>query len=79
MPVTGDPFGITCHRQGFYAIIVVEIIVVEIIVVEEIKCVVDHFGGFRAWIPERSDFFEGPKGPRGPLGPIVGAEVVANG
>ena len=28
-----------------------------------------HFGGFRAWIPERSDFFKGPKGPKGPLGP----------
>ena len=27
----------------------------------EIKCVADHFGGFRAWIPERSDFFKGPK------------------
>ena len=35
----------------------------------EIKCVADHFGGFRAWIPERSDFFKGPKGPKGPLGP----------
>ena len=35
----------------------------------EIKGVVDHFGGFRAWIPERSDFFKGPKGPKGPLGP----------
>ena len=35
----------------------------------EIKGVADHFGGFRAWIPERSDFFEGPKGPKGPLGP----------
>ena len=23
----------------------------------------DHLGGFRAWIPERSDFFKGPKGP----------------
>ena len=34
----------------------------------EIKCVADHFGGFRAWIPERSDFFKGPKGPKGPLG-----------
>ena len=35
----------------------------------EIKCVADHFGGFQAWIPERSDFFKGPKGPKGPLGP----------
>ena len=35
----------------------------------EIKGVADHFGGFRAWIPERSDFFKGPKGPKGPLGP----------
>ena len=34
----------------------------------EIKGVADHFGGFRAWIPERSDFFKGPKGPKGPLG-----------
>ena len=24
----------------------------------EIKGVADHFGGFRAWIPERSDFFQ---------------------
>merc|ERR1739848_746706 len=29
----------------------------------------DHFGRFRAWIPERSDFFKRPKGPKGPLGP----------
>ena len=36
-----------------------------------IKCVADHFGGFRAWIPERSDFFKGPKGPKGPLGPLL--------
>ena len=35
----------------------------------DIKCVVDHFGGFRTWIPERSDFLKGPKGPKGPLGP----------
>ena len=35
----------------------------------EIKCVADHFGGFRAWILERSDFFKGAKGPKGPLGP----------
>ena len=35
----------------------------------EIKGVADHFGGFRAWIPERSDFFKGPKGPKGPLCP----------
>ena len=35
----------------------------------EIKGVADHFGGFRAWIPERSDFIKGPKGPKGPLGP----------
>ena len=28
----------------------------------------DHLVGFRAWIPERSDFFNGPKGPKGPLG-----------
>ena len=35
----------------------------------EIKGVADHFGGFRAWIPERSDFFQGPKGPEGPSGP----------
>ena len=35
----------------------------------EIKGVADHFGGFQAWIPERSDFFKGPKGPKGPLGP----------
>ena len=35
----------------------------------EIKGVADHFGGFRAWIPERSDFFKGPKSPKGPLGP----------
>ena len=35
----------------------------------EIKGVADHFGGFRAWIPERSDFFKGPNGPKGPLGP----------
>ena len=35
----------------------------------EIKGVADHFGGFRAWIPERSDFFKGSKGPKGPLGP----------
>ena len=35
----------------------------------EIKGVSDHFGGFRAWIPERSDFFKGPEGPKGPLGP----------
>ena len=35
-----------------------------------IKCVADHFGGFRAWIPERSDFFKGPKGPKAPLGPL---------
>ena len=34
----------------------------------KIKCVADHFGAFRAWIPERSDFFKGPKGPKGPLG-----------
>ena len=32
----------------------------------EIKGVANHFGGFRAWIPERSDFFKGPKGPKGP-------------
>ena len=31
----------------------------------EIKGVAEHFGGFRAWIPERSDFFKGPKGPKG--------------
>ena len=37
----------------------------------EIKGVADHFGGFRAWIPERSDFFKGPKGPKGPLGPLL--------
>ena len=30
----------------------------------EIKSVADHFGGFRAWIPERSDSFKGPKPPR---------------
>ena len=35
----------------------------------EIKGVADHLGGFRAWIPERSDFFNGPKAPKGPLGP----------
>ena len=35
----------------------------------EIKGVADHFKGFRAWIPERSDFLKGPKGPKGPLGP----------
>ena len=35
----------------------------------EMKCIADHFDGFRAWIPERSDFFKGPKGPKGPLGP----------
>ena len=35
----------------------------------EIKGVADHFGGFQAWIPERSDFFKVPKGPKGPLGP----------
>ena len=47
----------------------------------DIKGVTDHFGGFWAWIPERSDFFKGPKdplglkrsdfvkGPKGPLGP----------
>ena len=35
----------------------------------EINGVADHFGGFWAWIPERSDFFKGPKGPKGPLGP----------
>ena len=35
----------------------------------EIKGVADHLGGFRAWIPERSDFFKGPKGPKGSLGP----------
>ena len=35
----------------------------------EIKGVADHFGGFRAWIPERSDFFKVPKGPKGPWGP----------
>ena len=29
----------------------------------------DHLGGFRAWIPERSDFFKGPKGSLAPLGP----------
>ena len=34
----------------------------------EIKGVADHFGAFRAWIPERSDFFKGPKSPKGPLG-----------
>ena len=28
----------------------------------EVKGVADHFGGFRAWIPERSDFFKGPNG-----------------
>ena len=33
----------------------------------EIKGIADHFGGFQAWIPERSDFFNGPKGPEGPL------------
>ena len=32
----------------------------------ERKGVADHFGGFRAWILERSDFFKGPKGPKGP-------------
>ena len=32
-----------------------------------IKGVADHFGGFRAWIPEQSDFLKGPKGPKGPL------------
>ena len=32
----------------------------------EIEGAADHFGGFRAWIPERSDFFKGPKGPLGP-------------
>ena len=32
----------------------------------EIKGVADHLGGFRAWIPERSDFFKGPKAPRAP-------------
>ena len=37
----------------------------------EIKGVADHFVGFRAWIPERSDFFKGPKGPKGPLGPLL--------
>ncbi len=37
----------------------------------EIKGVADHFGGFRAWIPERSDFFKGPKGPKGPLGSLL--------
>ena len=37
----------------------------------KIKGVADHFGGFRAWIPERSDFFKGPKGPKGPLGPLL--------
>ena len=31
--------------------------------------VAEHFGGFRAWIPERSEFSKGPKGPKGPLGP----------
>ena len=35
----------------------------------EIKSVADHFGGIRAWIPERSNFFKGPKNPNGPLGP----------
>ena len=35
----------------------------------QIKGVADHFGGFWAWIPERSDFLKGPKGPKGPLGP----------
>ena len=35
----------------------------------EIKGVVDNLGGFQAWVPERSDFFKGPKGPKGPLGP----------
>ena len=42
----------------------------------EIKSVADNFGGFRAWIPERSDFFKGPKGPKGPLGPGGTAFVV---
>ena len=37
----------------------------------EIKAVANHFGEFRAWIPERSDFFKGPKGPKGPLGPLL--------
>ena len=32
----------------------------------EIKGAADHFGGFRAWIPERSDLFKGPRGPLGP-------------
>ena len=44
----------------------------------EIKGVADHLGGFRAWIPERSDFFKGPKGPKGPLGPsrnLVGGKA----
>ena len=46
------------------------------------KVLADHFGGFRAWIPERSNFFKGPnghlgpersnffKGPKGPKGPL---------
>ena len=32
----------------------------------EIKGVADHLGGFRAGIPERSDFLRGPKAPRAP-------------
>ena len=34
-----------------------------------IQGVANHLGGLRAWIPERSDFFQGPKGPLSPLGP----------
>ena len=29
----------------------------------EIKGVAEHFRGFRAWTPERSDFLRGPKAP----------------
>ena len=32
----------------------------------EIKGVADHFGGFPAWIPRRSDFLRGPKAPWAP-------------
>ena len=47
----------------------------------EIKYVADHFGGFRARIPERSDFFKGPKGPtgRGPKAPRAPAAPFFNG
>ena len=34
----------------------------------EMKGVAHHFVGFQACIPERSDFFKGPKGLKGPLG-----------